>query len=302
MTMPNFLVLGAAKAGTTSLYQYLKQHPQIFMSPTKEPNFFAYEGQTLDFQGWGRLRGIEGSITELPSYRAQFATVSNQVAVGEASTIYLYDPTTAARIRHYIPEAKLIAILRHPVDRAYSQFLQFIREGREPLVEFAQALQAEETRRRNNWTWSYQYTHVGLYYAQLKRYFDTFQPGQIKIYLFDDLKTNLLKTLGSIFDFLEVDESFVPDTKIRYNISGVPINKTLHALLNGSRSLKTVLKPLLPQKLRRWLLAQWILVRSQNLVKPELPSQTRQELLEVFRPDILKLQHLIQRDLSTWLA
>ena len=141
MVMPNFLVIGAAKAGTTSVYEYLKQHPQIWMSPLKETNFFALEGETLNFRGPGDQDYINRfSITKIEDYLNLFQGVSNQVAIGEVSPLYLYSLKAPERIRHYTPDTKIIIILRNPVDRAYSSFLHLIRDGREQIRNFAQAL------------------------------------------------------------------------------------------------------------------------------------------------------------------
>lgn len=293
--MPNFLIIGAAKAGTSALNSYLKQHPQIYMSPVKEPQFFAYEDQKLDFHGPG-IATIQNSITDIKAYSALFQEVSNETAIGEASTIYLYNPKAPERIRHYIPDAKMIAILRNPVDRAYSGYLMHVREGRETL-DFAQALQAEETRIRNNWSFGH-YTSWGFYYPQLRRYFDMFERDQIRVYLYEDMTGDAAGLLRDIFQFLNVEETFDPDLSVRYNVSGMPKNKAFHALVKRPNPIKPVLKQLLPAWLKTSLKDRYL---QYSDVKPQLAPEVRQQLLEVYRDDILKLQNLIQRDLSKWL-
>jgi len=130
MTIPNFLIIGAAKSGTTSLYHALKQHPKIFMSPVKEPNFFALEGGELNYpQGTVDPRYLAQCITTKEEYNQQFEGVSNEIAVGEASPIYLYHPQAPVRIKNCLPNVKIIVILRNPIERAYSNFLHHIREG-----------------------------------------------------------------------------------------------------------------------------------------------------------------------------
>lgn len=305
-TMPNFLVLGAAKSGTSSLHHYLKQHPQIYMSRTKETYFFALEGQKVDFQGPGDQEAINRpAITDIEGYLAQFRGVSSELAIGEAATMYLYSPTALARIRHHIPDAKLIAILRNPVDRAYSGFMHMVRDGRELLTDFAEALQQEEARMRNNWEHIWHYKHMGFYHGQLKRYFEVFDRDQIKVYLYEDLEANPVGVLQDIFRFLGVDDTFVPDTTLRHNISGVPKNKVSHALLNKllnkPKALDTVYKSFLPKRLQQGLVANLHLLQNRNLVQWQLPTGMRQHLIRVYREDILKLQDLIERDLSKWL-
>src|SRR5215210_1748036 len=153
--LPNFLVIGAGKSGTTSLYHYLRQHPDVYMSPVKEPLFFAAEGGRIRFPGPdGRMisrAANPGAVTRMKDYRALFAGVSGKKAVGEASPQYLYTPEAPLRIKHYVPEAKLIAVLRNPVERAYSAFLHRTRLGREPLADFSEALRQEDSRMREGW-------------------------------------------------------------------------------------------------------------------------------------------------------
>ncbi len=304
MTLPNFLIIGAMKSGTTSLYHYLKQHPQIYMSSLKEPNFFALEGSNLDFDGAEGKERIQRwvkreSVTDIEEYRALFRGAAGELAIGEASPMYLYSPEAPYRIRYYIPEAKLITILRNPVERAYSAFLYMRRDGREPLKEFHQALQAEEGRMRDKWEWIWHYRHVGFYYAQLKRYFDVFDKEQIKVYLYEDLRADLPNVLQDIFRFLEVDEAFVPDTSLRHNVSGIPKTGLLPRLTFRRNPVKTVLRPLLPQGLRQRISVS---LKSRSLVEaPPLAPEIRRELLEGYRDDILKLEDLIEWDLSGWL-
>ncbi len=125
MNKPNFLIIGALKAGTTSLFNYLMQHPQIYMSPVKEPKFFALVGEYLD----PKKREILGKcVVDIEEYRALFDNVTTEKAIGEASAIYLSSRRAPGRIQHYILNVKLIAILRDPVERAYSHFLHNVRK------------------------------------------------------------------------------------------------------------------------------------------------------------------------------
>jgi hypothetical protein len=305
MTLPNFLVIGAMKSGTTSLYHYLKQHPQIYMSSIKEPNFFALEGSDLDFNGAEGKEKIQRwvkreSVTSIDEYRTLFReAATSETAIGEASPMYLYSTQAPYRIKQYVPEAKLLTILRNPVERAYSAFLYMTRDGREPLDEFAEALDAEEARIRDNWEWIWHYRSTGFYSTQLERYFNTFDRDQIRIYLYEDLRSNLHGVLRDIFRFLEVDETFVSDTSLKHNVSGTPSRGLLPRLVFRRNPIKTALKPLLPLGLRRRLLVS---LRSRYLNEaPPLAPRTRSELLEVYRDDILRLEGLIERDLSGWL-
>ncbi|MGK7948870.1 MAG: sulfotransferase [Xenococcaceae cyanobacterium] len=295
MTMPNFLIIGAAKAGTTALHEYLQQHPQIYMNPTKETNFFVFEGEEINFQGPGDEALKDFSITDLATYKAQFAGVTEEIAIGEACPSYLYHPQAATKIKQYIPNARLIVILRNPVTRAYANFLHIVRDDREPCRDFALALQAEAERIANNWEWFWHYIQIGFYGKQLKHYYEIFPSSQIKVYLYEDLKENAIATLQDIFRFLEVDDTFVPNMALRPNKSGMPKNKLLHQILTKPNPIKTILKPLFPAKIRQK-------IQHQNLNTPQMSQEVRQQLLDLYRTDILHCQNLIQRDLSNWLV
>nr|MDJ0573337.1 sulfotransferase [Pleurocapsa sp. MO_192.B19] len=295
--------IGTAKAGTSSVYSYLKQHPQIYMSPIKEPRFFAPELFTehrgdASRKGMCRIRERYSVPLSFDDYCTLFQEVSNEVAIGEASTEYLYIPKTPERIKQYIPDVKLIAILRNPVERAFSAFCYLVRDGDEKL-NFEQALR-EEDKRINQKKWPcWYYKQVGFYYAQVKRYFDTFSREQIKIYLYEDLETKTIDVVEDIYRFLGVDDTFTPDLT-RKNISGIPKSRFLQDLFTTKNPIKTVFKPFVSKQLRLSI-AKSILKRNLG-AKPTLSPEIRQELIDIYREDILKLQELIQRDLSEWLA
>jgi hypothetical protein len=225
--------------------------------------------------------------------------VKNELAIGEATPRYLYDPEVPTRIHHYIPHAKMIAILRNPVDRAYSHFLHLIRDGYEPIQDFTLALQTEEKRMRDNWGPAYHYKNNGFYASQIQRYLDVFDKKQIKIYLYEDFSTHPLRVLQDIFRFLKVDDQSVPDLSKKHNESGFPRKKALHTLLTMRSPIRTILAPFVPSAIRQRL----VHLKEKNLMKPPpLSSEIRKNLTEIFRKDILKLQTLIERDLSHWLA
>ncbi|MEL6159324.1 MAG: sulfotransferase [Cyanobacteria bacterium J06623_5] len=298
MTMPNFLLIGAAKSGTTSLYAYLAQHPQIYMSPEKEPRFFALEGESPSFGGITQNIN-KSSISILADYRQLFDGVSDESAIGEASTIYLYSEKAANRIKHYIPDAKLIVILRHPAERAFSSYVHLVRDGFETL-SFAEGLRAEAQRREESWQPLWFYQDRGFYYAQLKRYYDRFNPAQIKVYLYDDLLENSEKLAQDIYRFLSVEDSFVPPDLKRSNVSGIPKQRWLQNLFNKDNPLKSAVKPFLPKSMRHKIARS---VHQKNLgAKPILSPDIRQQLVDLYQDDILQLQGLIDRDLSGWLA
>lgn len=141
---------------------------------------------------------------------------------------------------------------------------------------------------------------MGFYYEQMKRYFGTFDKSQIRVYLYEDFTTNPMSIVQNTFQFLGVDDTFAPDVSIKHNVSGIPKNKGLHTFLRKEHDpIKFILKPLIPKELRRRIMLS---LHNRNLDKPPLLApELRRQLIEVYREDILKLQNLIQRDLSTWL-
>lgn len=291
MTMPNFFIVGAQKAGTTSLYHYLNQHPQVYMSPRKEPHFF--EGMDSEFRRPGRR---STPVNDLAEYQALFEGASVERAIGEASASYLYSPRAPGLIKSSVPEAKIIAILRNPADRAYSNFLHCVQVGREPLGSFVEALQAEETRMRDKWGPLWYYKQKGFYYAQVKRYFDALGRDQVGVWLYENLRNDTLGVLGEIFRFLGIDERFVPDASVEHNPSGIP---RVGRLYTGVRALTArnpvLVERVLPAKLRGY-------VKNRIFVKPPpFPPELREGLISAYKEDILKLQDLIGRDLSVWL-
>ena len=304
MKMPNFLIIGAPRAGTTSLYHYLKRHPQIYMSPVKEPNFFGFGNKHLSsdvLQSMSELKP-RYSITDIEAYSALFQGVSNEKAIGEASTWYIYARKAPERIHYYIPDVKLIAILRDPVERAYSAYMMNVREGRERFGDFLKTMQDQRKHICQNF--ELDYLSPGFYYAHLKRYFDRFDKSQIKIYFYDDVENNALDLLRDIFRFLDVDDAFIPHISIRYNVSGTPKNKILNFLIRHAASFQRKLeyKQLVPDRIKIQPIVEYFVnLRGRNLVKPEVPQDVRRELISIYQEDILKLQDLIQRDLSKWL-
>jgi hypothetical protein len=295
--MPNFLVIGAAKGGTTALHRYLKQHPEIYMSHPKELRFFPFENQSPNFLGPGDNDDVPSMIATIEDYRACFAAGERFRARGESSPLYLYYPRSAERIRHYIPDVKLIAILRHPAERAYSQFLAKKRDEGEPL-SFRDALDAEDQRTADGWSHHRHYRQRGFYAAQLKPYFDLFSREQIKIYLYENYLSDPAGLVRDLFGFLNVDDTFLPDMSVRHNDSRMPRNRALQKYLSEPRLSKNVVKQFVPAKASRRIGDR---LRSLNFTKPPLPEEMRRQLTEVYREDILKLQDMIERDLSHWL-
>ena len=282
MTLPNFLIIGAAKAGTTSLWRYLDHHPQIFMSQIKETLFFAYQDPYI-MAHWSKL-DLPFEITSVESYRNLFAGVTDEIAVGEASPIYLESPKAPERIKKLIPGVKLIASLRHPVDRAYSGYLMHLRNGTAgPDIEKAFDPGAL-------------YVQGSFYYEKLNRYYQLFSRDQIRICLFDELKQSTEKLIKDLFSFLGVDDTVKPVIDHQHNVGSIPKLNWLNALSNhhltkqGYRVLPGFLKS-----------AAKKMYHFNKTIPPKLPHHIRRQLQTIYQDDISRVQDLIQKDLSGWL-
>lgn len=292
MILPNFFIIGAPKAGTTTLYNYLKQHPQVYMCSIKEPHFFSYG---CDKKPTTKL----SFVSNWEDYQTLFQKVSKQTAIGEASTSYFYHPRAAERIHHYLPNAQLIAILRNPAESTYSKFLmdyrwQFdIHSQRDPLEDFIQAIEQSPTIKES-----------GLYYKKLQGYLSLFKKNKLKVCLFEDLKKAPNVLLQDIFKFLEIDENFCVNKSISvYNTGGIPKNRIVYNFLNKLRkTFNTTLSPFVPENFQKPIYNFYFSLRNLNLTKPPLlPLERRQQLIKIYREDILQLQDFLQRDLSSWL-
>lgn len=306
MTLPNFFILGAPKAGTTSLANYLRQHPQVFIPQNKEPNFFILEGYELPpFAGPADSKTLNEviykySITDLERYQALYQGVVDQSAIGDATVLYLYYPQAADRIKDLIPDAKMIVVLRNPIDRAYSHYLMVKEKYRLEPLELTQALDQEQERIAKNWGWDWHYINVGMYYKQLKYYFNCFNPKQFKIFLYEDYCQNPLRVIQEICRHIGVEDGFTPDTSNRSKVAYASKNAVLDRLLNQPNRLKSRINHILPNSAVKKLIA---LGNHLNQVPLEpMTPEVRHQLQNRFQAEIHQLQDLIQRDLSAWLA
>jgi hypothetical protein len=265
------------------------------MSPVKEPNFFALVDQEPGYASpkdgvTGRLtRGPMKvvRITDIESYRALFQQVLDEVAIGEASPSYLITPGTPERIKHYLPDVKLIAILRNPVDRAYSAHSLRWLYGGYGRAGFGQAIRD---------------IYWGFYYVHLRRYFAIFDRAQIRIHLYEDFRADPAWVLQDIYQFLGVTDAFVPDLSVWHNVGGLPKNRIWRVFLQSLGPVAAVFKPLIPVAVRPKAAGMLNRLLGRAFVKPPpLELAARAELTEIYREDTLKLQDLVQRDLSAWL-
>ena len=212
---PNFFIVGAAKSGTTSLWQYFRQHPDIFMPANpgwKEPSFYC------DTYG----------VASYEFYLSLFKDATTQKRIGEASTTYLSSPESAQKIHEAVPDAKIIVLLRNPVDRAYSLYRWMFQHGYETIAGFEDALAAEFPARKDNpefmsgkfykgsfcYYWDFLYFSSGLYFEQVSRYYRLFKKDQLAVIIFEEFAKDTRRTVHDLYKFLGVDANFVPQIEI----------------------------------------------------------------------------------------
>jgi len=306
VTLPNFLITGAAKSGTTSLYCYLRQHPDIFMPDLKEPHFFRFYNMPDDaFEKEIFPNSSDEYVRDFEYYQRLFTKcLPDYKAVGEASSAYLfYHERTIPNIKKFLPDwqkTKIIIILRNPVEASFSHYLMYKIRGSESL-SFEQAMEHEHERFEKGFD---SLTHFRRFYysAQVKAYLENFQ--NTKVFLYDDLQNNQLGLIQDMYAFLEVDSTFIPDTEIKYNATGTPKSMFLHNFLTRPNFLKKVARPVISMVSSDEKIFQMIEVvkrKNLNASKPVISEHTLARLTECYREDILRLQGLINRDLSHWL-
>ena len=298
--LPNFLIIGAPKSGTTSLGRYLRHHPEVFIPKVEEPKYFAYPGHPPAYESPDRAAVVKGACWKLDDYQQLFAPWQDQKMGGEKSAQYLWSPRAAGAIRDLIPDVRLIVILRNPADRAHSHFTHNLRALREPLTEFRAALDAEPERKRQNWSYNYLYRERGRYAEQLDRYYDLFPREQILVLLYDDLVEDAAAVMQAVCRHLGVSETCDLPVGERHNVSvGVPTYGLLHRVLTRESPVKSVLRTVLPPAVQRRV---WRSLFDWNLAPlPKFDPALRRQLIQEAADDIRRLERLINRDLSAWL-
>ncbi|MCK5824686.1 MAG: sulfotransferase [Ichthyobacteriaceae bacterium] len=304
LKLPTFAIIGAGKSGTTALFEYLGQHPDVFMPEVKETNFFALEGVekvVSDSDDIYNMHNYPQSVTSIDEYLELFKDAKEDIR-GEASPMYLYGEGVVDRIKKYAPDLKMIVILRHPVDRLYSRFMHLARENKLPTKYFSEALN-----RGSIWWLRNDLVKEGFYYTNLSKFYKAFNPNQIKVFLYDDLKEDPNKVMKEMFEFVGAESSFVPDQSVEYNMSGRIKNGFVNKLIGSDSVLKAFVNnvfPFLIKSLKQSKQAHKILnsLRKKNLNRQKLSSDLRKKMIDdIYKNEILKLQSLIDRDLQHWL-
>ncbi len=294
MVLPNFLVIGAARAGTTALAAFLGRHPEVFI-PVKEPNYFSGWLSRKPFDGpQGKNVRPEFRCGTIEQYSRLFEGSRGFKARGEASVSYLPDVDAPALIQQTIPDVRLFAILRQPAERAFAHFHLQRFNRLEPVADFLEALEQERRGLRRNWMPSLRYVESGRYSVQLRRYRALFPTEQLKVFLTDDWRRRPHWVWRQILEILGVDEGFMPDFRERHAVTRVE-SRAWRVLLYTRPTW-----PVVPKRVRRVLGAA---LRSRWLKDASLSPELREELTKrYFRDDILQLQGLLGCDLHGWLS
>lgn len=282
MAKPNFFIVGTPKSGTTSLFNYLEEHPEIFVPTIKEPHFFSHPEVASTYYK-------TTLIGEMDKYNALYEDGKGYKVIGDFSSSYLFNERSAAKIKSFNPEAKIIVILRNPTKRAVSHYMMDYSQGyiNATLMEVI-------TNKKKHPDFYKQYMEIGFYESQLTQYYKEFPKKQVLVLLSDQLFSETEKTVTEIFDFLGVNASFKPDYDKIYNQFKEPRFKAIRKLKN-SRMVKWVFDRL-PGRLKN------IATKVAFDENKEKPNFDKEEafLNNLYLNDIIKTEQLLGKDLSFW--
>lgn len=292
---PDFYIVGAPKAGTTAMYAYLRGHPGLFLPERKELRFF---GSDLE------IRDRTPLTTE--QYLAHFAAATSDAVIGTAYVWYLYSRAAATEIARLSPNARIIAMLRNPVDMLPALHAEHLTNGNEDIRDFTAALDAEPDRRAGRRIPPHAHLPQGLWYTdvpryaeQLQRYFATFGPERVRVIIFDDFVADTAGTYRETLRFLGVDDAYRPPSFDAVNVSRrLRSERWRHFLARPPDLPRRVIHYLVPARIRR---AAYERAKAMNIVsepRPPLPPETAARLDDTFGAEIARLSTLLDRNLE----
>ncbi|MBT5353618.1 MAG: sulfotransferase [Flavobacteriales bacterium] len=296
--LPNFLIVGAAKSGTSSLHNYLNQHHQVFMPSYNKEGMKVKEPRFL-IKDLVQHR-LHNGIWTFEEYQSLFDDVKDEKAIGESTVLYLYYYKHAINnIKHYLGEdVKIIIMLRNPADRAYSAF-HHVSRGFKEKNSFEKSLEIEKGRmeREENLTPMVMYKEMGMYYEMVKAYMESFK--NIHIILYEDFRDNIESEMNKIYNFLGISNDIEIDFITKHNVGGKrwKDEKMKHVFMKDN-PMKSILKSALPKKFRKGILHH-LVNASTNKVVP-MKEEVRKGLNDYFKLDIKKLSELLNKDLNHW--
>ena len=299
--MPDFLVIGAPKAGTTALHAALARHPGLYMSPVKEPKFFLSDGPPPTKGGPGDALTYREHIWRRPDYEALFDPAPAGTLRGESTPLYLYDRAAMRRIRAALPDARLIVIVRDPVERAHSNWTHLWSAGLEPVGNFVRACGEEERRIEAGWASFWHYAGLGRYGEQLEYLFTLFPREQVLVLRYRRLVDEPEQTLDQIFAFLGVEQGVVAEIP-RHNVTAHPEPTLTHRAVSLAQRAGSAVGTFVPGLTAATLTGplERFLQRHSRERQP-LDWQQRQELLPRFEDDIKRLEKVLEESFEDWL-
>ncbi|MEJ7803153.1 MAG: sulfotransferase [Candidatus Limnocylindria bacterium] len=300
--VPNLFIVGAPRCATTSMYSYLREHPDIFLPNSKEPRYFC-----SDLDSGSRSDG-HLFIRDWSQYLELFAEADAEKYVGEGCVFNLFSSVAARRIREVSPDAKIIVMLREPVEQMYSFHAMRLLNGTEDLG-FETAIAAEPDRRegrrlprRARNTKMYQYRAVASYTDQVERYFDTFGRENVRILIYEEFIHNIPAAYRATLEFLGIDSKFQPPFAVVNSNRSNVLPAAARVLRDPALARRG--RQLLPTPLRHWAgsirrrLDAW---NMRPTKRAALDSGLRAELNDEFRPEVDRLSLLLGRDLrNVW--
>jgi sulfotransferase family protein len=302
MALPDFLVIGAPKAGTTALHAALARHPGLYMSPVKEPKFFLTDGPPPARGGPGDAQTYREHVWRREDYEGLFAAAPARALRGESTPFYLYDRLAHRRIKALIPGARLIVILRDPVERAHSNWAHLRSAGLEPVHDFVSACDAEERRIAAGWAHFWHYTALGRYGEQLDHLYSVFGRGQVLILRYRDLVDSPATTLDDICAFLGAEPGLVSGVP-RENVTVEPPRSLRSRVVSQAMRAATAAGQHLPAAAATALTAPLAgLLQQDRRQRQPLTWAQRQVLLPAFENDIKLLQKVTGEDFGDWLG
>jgi hypothetical protein len=302
MALPDFLIAGVPKAGTTALHAALSRHPGLYLSPIKEPKFFLTDGPPPTKGGPGDALTYREHVWERDRYEALFDAAPPGAPRGEATPLYLYDPDAMRRIHRLIPDVKLIVVIRDPVERAHSNWTHLWSAGLEPVGDFVLACAEEERRIAAGWASFWHYTGIGRYGAQLDHAFSLFAREQVHVLRYRRLIDDPAGTLNGICGFLGVEGGVLSEIP-RENVTAHPEQTVAHRAVSLGMRASAAVGRRLPgsaataatHRLERFL------QRGRRERQP-LSWEQREAILPKFTADIKLLETVLGEDFSDWLA
>ncbi|NNC82910.1 MAG: sulfotransferase [Flavobacteriales bacterium] len=306
----DFFVVGVVKGGTTSLYTYLQQHPAIYLPPIKEINHFsqadiheeeflpAYaKDVAMDLPSYldsGMKEMVHiAHVNDPEDYSRLYAPARPDQEKGDISNSYMVCPSAAQAIHRHNPEARIIAVLRNPVRRAWSQYLMNLREAKTHSNSFREELIQDDGLEKKGWGVNHQYLHLGNYHDQLKPYIDLFGKEQCLVLLFEEYTDDLEGTLQTICRFLGVDENFPFQTDLQRNSASLPRHAGLNRWLVNTGIMHGV-KRMVPRGLRAKVAD--LMYTTKDL--PQMGEDDKAWLVDHYREEVERLSRLLGRDLG----